>query len=90
MNRAEMFKYLTEDLYKVYEAKNADYGSSVTDTYNRFGDISFLVRITDKYNRICTLMEKEAKVKDETIDDTIQDLINYLILWQIERKFNGK
>jgi len=31
----------------------------------------------DKVSRISTLLEKEAKVKDEAIEDTLEDLINY-------------
>jgi len=36
-----------------------------------------LTRLCDKVTRIGNLMNTEAKVKEETIFDTIQDLINY-------------
>ena len=69
-------------------AKNKDYGTSVQDTYEKFGDISYLVRLHDKWNRINSLMEKgKAEVKDESIDDTILDMANYLLLWLTSRKY---
>jgi len=39
-----------------------------------------MVRILDKMARISNLMHKEAKVKDETVLDTIADAINYLAI----------
>ena len=52
MNEVKLFKEITEDMLKLYEAKNTDYGSSVSDTYRDFGLVSFLVRIQDKLNRL--------------------------------------
>lgn len=79
------YKEIANNMMETCIAKNNDYGSSVEDTYEKFGDISYLVRITDKYNRILSLMDKEAEVKDESIDDTILDLSNYCLLWLASR-----
>ena len=84
----EEYEKIVTDTMELCMAKNKDYGSSVQDTYNKFGDVSYLVRITDKYNRICTLLDKEAEVKDESIDDTIRDMANYCFLWLASRKLN--
>ena len=73
-------------MFETYEAKNHDYGNSVQNTYDLFGDISFLTRINDKINRLNTLCTKdEMKVKDESINDTILDLANYAVLFYITR-----
>ena len=82
----EEYETLVDNMKETCKRKNADYGSSVEDTYNKFGDISYLVRITDKYNRICSLIDKEAEVKEESIDDTILDMANYCLLWLANRK----
>jgi hypothetical protein len=86
--KSEMYNEILEELRKTYEAKNADYGDSVGDTYKKFGDVSFLTRITDKYNRILSLSNKGeyGQVKDESLNDTILDMANYCILWVIERE----
>ena len=85
--KKELYNSIIETMSKTYEAKNADYGDSVGDTYKKFGDVSFLTRITDKYNRILSLSDKGecGQVKDESIDDTILDMANYCILWLVER-----
>lgn len=86
------FKAIVDNMFKVYKAKNHDYGSSVQDTYEDYGDVSFLVRITDKLNRLKTLCKSdvEAKVTDEKIEDTILDLANYAILFKITRDASNK
>ena len=89
MNKRDILIRKLDKVLATYDAKNSDYGDSVGDTYKRFGDISFLVRITDKYNRINQLIESENKVKDESIEDTILDLANYCLLWLVEREIKS-
>lgn len=69
----------------VARLKNHDYANS-TDPYRnfRFAELvgvgverAILVRMSDKLARISNLIDSEAKVKDETIADTLSDLINY-------------
>lgn len=57
--------------------KNKDYGSAnILD----FGISGLLVRINDKLARLINLEKlKSRSVKDETIEDTIEDIINYSI-----------
>ena len=89
MDRLDIYQYILNYIEETNNNKNNDYGNSVADTYQKFGDLSFLVRITDKYNRLLTLCNpnNEQKVKDEKIDDTILDLANYCLLWLVEREY---
>ena len=80
-----IFQDITREMYNLYKAKNADYGSSVSDTYNKYGMVSYLVRMEDKLNRARTLVQKgDQKVSDEKLRDTLVDLANYAILAIIE------
>ena len=81
----EEYKKIVTETMELCIKKNKDYGSSVQDTFEKFGDISYLVRITDKYNRICSLLNGEGEIKDESIDDTIRDMANYSFLWLASR-----
>ena len=87
MNKVEIYDSIVKELRRIYVAKNNDYGDSVSDTYKKFGDVSFVVRITDKINRVTSLLKaKEQLVVDEKIDDTIKDMVNYGLLWLIEKE----
>ena len=92
MDRLGIYQYILSNLEDTYKKKNSDYGNSVGDTYEKFGDISFLTRITDKYNRILSLADKGecSEVKDEALEDTILDLANYCLLWLVEREYAGQ
>lgn len=84
MNKIERHKQICDSLNEMYIKKNHDYGDSVHDTYEKYGITSFLVRMEDKLNRARTLSQKEAKVEDEKLTDTLLDLANYAILAALE------
>ena len=92
MDRLGIYQTIINNLEDTYKRKNSDYGNSVGDTYEKFGDISFLTRITDKYNRILSLADKgeTGQVKDEALEDTILDLANYCLLWLVEREHDAQ
>lgn len=90
-NKIEMHRQLCEELNKIYEQKNSDYGDSFGKTFNLLGIISAVTRITDKYNRLVELSTKpdeERKVQNETIEDTLLDMANYCMMTVIELRKN--
>ena len=61
--------------------KGHDYGQCFEQTMGDYGLLSPIIRFRDKLGRLENLLKvKEAKVKDESIRDTILDLGNYCIL----------
>lgn len=84
MNKVQKHEQICEELNEIYEKKNADYGDSYSKLREEFPD-SILIRIYDKYSRLKSLMNAEAQVKDESIEDTLKDLANYCIMELIER-----
>lgn len=81
---------IAESMRDIYVRKNSDYGSSITDTYNKYGLVSFLVKMQDKINRVSTLIKKDSMVKDEKIEDSLMDLANYSMLAIIELRRDKK
>lgn len=76
---------ICQKLNQVYKAKNHDYGDSFGDTYKKLGIISAITRLSDKMNRLMSLVVKhDAQVKDEKIEDTLFDMANYAIMTLIE------
>lgn len=76
----QSFMDITTNMAETYAAKNHDYGNSFEYSCNKFGIIAAIVRLGDKMNRIESLAYKKAKVKNESIKDTLLDLANYAIM----------
>jgi len=71
----EEYKKIHEECLSISKRKNADYGS---EGLKRFGVMGITTRISDKTDRLVNLTwRKQAEVKDESIEDTLKDLINY-------------
>ena len=76
---------LCNQLHKIYIAKNIAYGNSFSKTFDDYGIISALVRMSDKWNRINSLASgAKNDVNDESIIDTLLDLANYAIMTVME------
>ena len=80
------FNELATDMCKLYENKNYDYGDSFNISCTKYGPIAALTRMSDKFNRIETLILKrqKQKVEDEKLEDILVDLANYAmmtVLW---------
>lgn len=58
--------------------KNTRYGNSVTQTYKEWGMIAYLVRLTDKYNRLKYLVNTNGN--GLSIKDTLLDIAGYCLL----------
>ena len=69
-----------DELLKTFVNKNADYGNSFESSLEEYGLIAALIRMEDKMGRLRTLIKSEAKVKDESISDTLRDLSNYALM----------
>lgn len=96
MTREELFEMheeMTSYALELMKKKNADYAGS--DGNNPFANFtrseslgictteqSFLVRMTDKMSRLSSFASKgKLKVEDESVYDTLIDLINYSVLF---------
>ena len=87
--KQKRFIEILQHQYETYIKKNADYGDGISKSIQKRGYISGFVRIEDKFNRLENLLFNEnLQVKDETISDTISDMINYLIILQLEIENN--
>jgi len=74
--------------------KNRDY-AGIGDPFHNFKNAEvvgvpvergIMVRMMDKMARISQLLDNEAEVKDESIYDTITDLINYAAILKAYRE----
>lgn len=74
-----------ESLEELYLAKNSDYGNAAGDSYFKYGPISYVVRLEDKFSRLRSLSESNFSPKiEESIEDTLSDIINYCIMFNAD------
>ncbi len=77
-----------ENIKTMLLAKNRGYGNSFAEPINVFCQLDsmaqILVRIDDKLNRI------QKGNKEEISEDTVLDLIGYLILFRVLKAMEGK
>lgn len=87
----EFHKAACEKMMTITKSKNADYTGKGDDPFANFTRVEalgitdtprgFLVRMTDKFSRITSFVQKGVlEVKDETVEDTLFDLANYCLL----------
>jgi hypothetical protein len=83
MSKIEEYQKIQKELFDTFVKKNQDYGNDNLDT---FGKIGIMIRLQDKINRFINVSKNNINlVEDETLDDTIKDLINYSYLFLIQK-----
>lgn len=84
-SKVEHHARICEEINKLYERKNHDYGDSFHQTFTEEGMAMARIRLGDKLSRFKTLSRgDEQKVNDESIRDTLIDLANYAIMTVLE------
>ena len=74
------FMAILAPVAELLQRKNADYGDSYNETRREFGPVAILMRLNDKFARLKTLTNQKAQVDDESIEDTLEDIIGYCTL----------
>ena len=84
-----VFKETFDKCLDTMEKKNHDYAGD-KDALKNFKLVDYLgiatsaqgilVRLCDKFSRLANVYKGDNKVKDETVEDTIDDAINYLVI----------
>lgn len=91
MNRTQFRAHIAETFQKglaLIDKKNADYAGEDNPFANFDNSLvahvsqpqAILVRVMDKMSRIGNLLQREAQVKDESLEDSAMDAINYLAI----------
>lgn len=81
---AETFRAITNKMCNTFEVKNHDYGNSFHKLFEECGITYAYGHMAEKLERINSLRKNEAKVKGESMKDSLYDLANYAILTIME------
>ena len=87
---AKAFRDITNKMYDTFKQKNTDYGNSFHKIFKECGMTYAYGHMAEKLERINSLRKNEAKVKGESMKDSLYDLANYAILTIIELEKNEK
>lgn len=77
---------IADDIVVLLTKKNNDYGNSFSRQFQEYGMASSLIRLDDKLSRLksLTVDGNEQQVTDESVRDTITDIVGYGILTLME------
>lgn len=78
------FRAITNKMCNTFEAKNTDYGNSFHKLFEECGMTYAYGHMAEKLERINSLRKDKAKVKGESMKDSLFDLANYAILTIME------
>lgn len=78
------FKKITDKMNDTFNAKNHDYGNSFRDLFKECGMTYAYGHMAEKLARIKSLMNDDAKVRGESMLDSLYDLANYAVLTIME------
>lgn len=84
---------MTTAALRLMKQKNGSYGKAEDPLFNfrRHGLKGFVVRMDDKMSRLDNYIEMgQMTTPDEGVTDTLQDLINYAVLFQFWLQENKK
>jgi hypothetical protein len=84
----DMFQRIANEVADQVSKKNHDYGNSYFRLRKEWGVQSFGVRLGDKYHRLANLLKGTEAQVDESIEDTIRDVIGYCLLELAYRERN--
>lgn len=74
------FDQICSELVNLQARKNIDYGNSFSENVQEYGLIAAVIPIANKTNRIKQLVKQDAKVKAESLRDSLVDLACYAIM----------
>ena len=82
----ESYKDYTDKLADILAKKNAAYGDAFGKSIEKYGYVAALVRMSDKWNRLNTLMLDSNGIDNlgESVQDTLLDLAVYCVLTMAE------
>ena len=82
---------IAKDIAELVEKKDKDYNHAFSKTLKEYGNVAYFLRIDDKLNRLKNLMlnNNNAEV-NETVEDTLKDIIGYTLLMLKEIKGKNK
>ena len=80
-HEADFMRAKCDEMITQFKNKNEAYGDSFGKSIQRYGPMAALTRMSDKWNRIESLMlGAKNNVSDERLEDTLTDMACYCLM----------
>ncbi len=86
----DIFHRIAADMADMVSRKNSDYGNSYFRLRREWGPMSFGARLGDKYYRLTNLLRGHKAQVNESVEDTIKDIIGYCLLELAYREIDAR
>lgn len=83
-SQEQRIEEVCRDVESLLKKKNSDYGNSFSIQFEKYGVMSAMIRMDDKMRRLENLMKGTLAQVDESIEDTLIDLVGYGTLALVE------
>lgn len=91
LSQEQRIEKVCKDVEALLKKKNHDYGNSFSIQFEKYGIMSAMIRMDDKMRRLENLLNGNQAQVDESIEDTLLDLVGYGNLALVElRKLKEK
>lgn len=77
------FKNVLEEMEKLHDSKNADYGDCFSTCFKTFGEAYAFGHIMEKVERLKSLYKNE-KLNNESVRDSLIDCASYCVMTIVE------
>ncbi len=77
------FENVLDEMNKLHESKNADYGDSFVTCFKTFGEAYAFGHIMEKVERLKSLY-KNGKLNNESVRDSLIDCASYCVMTIVE------
>ncbi|OZB98084.1 nucleotide modification associated domain-containing protein [Paenibacillus sp. XY044] len=90
-SQTDLIKEVCADVEDLLIRKNNDYGNSFSLQFEKYGILSAIIRMDDKMRRLENLIKGHDPQVDESLEDTLKDLVGYgtLALVELQKKKEG-
>ena len=77
-NPGNKVKEIQQEAFELFKTKNQQYGNA----FAKYGAVGVMIRMGEKINRFLSISRLSIELKDEeTLRDTLLDLLNYIHPW---------
>lgn len=83
-SQEQRIEEICKDVESLLKKKNNDYGNSFSIQFEKYGVMSAMIRMDDKMRRLENLLKGTLAQVDESIEDTLLDLVGYGTLALVE------